>query len=97
MHSVAQLDFSLQLFMKNSVRAHICSIIFRTKWLDVGVGGIMEPRFTFQLCGCAAAVRYQQQKEQFKMIMKRLLSYGDGKCGVWHALPRKSLDVTRGV
>lgn len=45
----------------------------------------------------AAAVRYQKQKEQFKMIMKRLLSYGDGKCGVWHALARKSLDVTRGV
>lgn len=45
----------------------------------------------------AAAVRYQKQKEQFKMIMKRLLSYGDGKCAVWHALPRKSLDVTHGV
>lgn len=31
------------------------------------------------------------------MIMKRSLSYGDGKCGVWHTLAHKSLDVTRGV
>lgn len=45
----------------------------------------------------AAAGCYQKQKEEFKMIMKRLLSYGDGKCGVWHALARKSPDVTRGV
>lgn len=30
------------------------------------------------------------------MIMKRLLSYGDGKCGVRLAT-RKSGDVTRGV
>lgn len=45
----------------------------------------------------AAAFRYQKQKEQFKMIMKHLLSYGDGKCGVWHVVARKSLHVTRGV
>lgn len=45
----------------------------------------------------ATTVPYQKQKGQFKMIMKRLLSYGDGKCGVWYALARKSLDVTRGV
>ncbi|AWP14225.1 putative O-acetyl-ADP-ribose deacetylase MACROD2 [Scophthalmus maximus] len=45
----------------------------------------------------AAAVRYQKQKEQFKIIMKHLLSYGDGKCGVWHVLAHKSVDVTPGV
>lgn len=50
------------------------------------------PQFT-----AAAAARYQKQKEQFQMIMKRLLSYGDGKRGAWYARARKSPDVTRGV
>lgn len=44
----------------------------------------------------APAAWYQKQKAQFKMIMKRLLSYGDEKCAVWLA-SRKSVHVTRGV
>lgn len=75
------------------------SVIFGARshrwWLDSGVEGIMEPQFTFQ--STAAAVCSQRQKQQFKMIIKLLLSYGDGKCGVWHALARKSLNVTRGL
>lgn len=50
--------------------------------------------FSAYRCCCASP---ENKKGQFEMIIKRLLSYGDGKCGVWHALARKSLDVTRGV
>lgn len=50
----------------------------------------------FATPAAVAAARYQKQKAQFKMIMKRLLSYGDGKCGV-RLTTRKSVHVTRGV
>lgn len=64
-------------------------------WLDTGV---METQFTFRtLLLLLLLFATKKQKEQFKMIMKRLLSYGDGKCGVWRTLTRKSPDVTRGM
>ena len=99
LHSEAPLDFSLQLLMGNSTWIHILSGIFEkpivVDW--TAVLRVLWNSLLLSYAAAAAAVRYQRQKEQFKMIMKHLLSYGDGKCGVWHAPARKSVDVTRGV